>query len=908
MMMLINGGLFIMETQQKFALTPVAGAIAVALAPSHQAVAQTSDVSLDEIVVTATKRSLDVQDIPASVQAITQDTLTAMGAKNMEDYSRFVPAVNVVSYGAGSNTIVFRGAITGNSYIAQSTSSVYLDEISLTTTGSQPSIRMVDIERVEALSGPQGTLYGSDAQAGTMRIITNKPQLNTFEAVADLELRGGGKSDSSYRGSLMFNIPLIEDKFAARIVAYSDRDGGFIDNVFGHTPDASAIGGDYPAGWGTLDNSASVEENWNQADVEGARLSLLWEMSDQWSINLSAMKQKTEARADNDYDPFVGDLQTVKFHKNFRDDEYEMYSFVLDGDLGFAQLVASVNYYDREAIEMYDVTVYGHYWAAAYCHDSYYTTSTPDYYDNDEDGDVTEAAYPYYWENPNTGYIVWYPVYCMGDTIEGDFLQAFIEPYSQDKTTVELRLSNQGDTLDWLIGYYQEESNDFWRDDFAGPTTGGDASVNTYQDSMSLNYMEFYFTNWVYYDPALAPNNLYYTYPNATAWWVSDSNTDWDQTAIFGEATWHINDSWDLTVGGRYFDRSNTNFYRVDHPGTTSGPTGMDGEPDPADPESRAYRIANNNMAPAHTDTETEFIPKISLSYRMSDTNMVYGLYTQGTRPGGVNRSRGQPFFSTSYTSDLMDNYEVGYRSSFGGGRGRLNATAFHMVWTDYQLSLTDPSNRPCDEILPDPAPDEVPNLCGQPWQSIVTNAGEAHITGVNLEFDLAISDSWVFGANAMFLEAETDTTADLTGDGENDLVAGLRLPLTPEVKMSAWLDFATPTQMMGGNELFARLQASYTGDSMNRLDPASVHASANPQLTNEAFTIADLRAGLRGDTWEVSMFVNNLTDERATYTYGTGQMMWAASSVQDGRAHFQQKFTNRPREFGVRLIKRWGD
>ena len=132
-----------------------------------------AQIVLEEIVVTATKRSLDVQDIPASVQAITQDSLTAMGAKNMEDYSRFVPAVNVVSYGAGDNTIVFRGAITGNSYIAQSTSSVYLDEISLTTTGSQPSIRMVDIERVEALSGPQGTLYGSDAQAGTMRIITN---------------------------------------------------------------------------------------------------------------------------------------------------------------------------------------------------------------------------------------------------------------------------------------------------------------------------------------------------------------------------------------------------------------------------------------------------------------------------------------------------------------------------------------------------------------------------------------------------------------------------------------------------------------------------------------------------------------------------------------------------------------
>ena len=890
-----------MDKQQKFALTPVAGAIAAALAPSHQALAQENASALDEIIVTATKRTLSVQDIPASIQAITQDSLASMGAKNMEDYSRFVPAVNVVSYGAGSSTIVFRGAITGNSYIAQSTSSVYLDEISLTTTGSQPSIRMVDIERVEALSGPQGTLYGSDAQAGTMRIITNKPKLNTFEAIIDAEVRAGDKSDESYRGSLVFNVPLIEDRMAMRIVGYSDHDGGFIDNVFGHTPDASAVGGSYPSGWGSLDNSASLEKNWNDADVQGGRLSLLWEMNDRWSANVVAMAQQTDAGANNFYDPFVGDLQTVTFHQDYRTDDYEMYSLVLEGDLGFAQLVASANYYEREVQISTDITVYGHYWAAAYCHDSYYTTSSLDVYDRDEDGDVTEYAYPYYWENPNTGYIVFFPVYCMGDTIEGDFFQNFIEPSSQDKTTFELRLSNQGDTFDWIVGYYKEESNDDWADDFAGGTLGGDGLVNTYQDSMSLNYMEFYFTNWVYYD------GTYYTYPEATAWWLSDSHTDWDQEALFGEVTWHINDSWDLTVGGRYFERSNTNFYRVDHPGDL----GFNGEPDTADPESRAFRLANNNRAPAHSDTESEFIPKVALSWSVSDNTMVYGLYTQGTRPGGVNRSRGQPFFATSYTSDLMDNYEMGYRTMFGEGSGRLNVTAFNMVWTDYQLSLTDPSSRPCDEVLPDPdPPDDVPNLCGQPWQSIVTNAGEAHITGLNAELDYAINDSWVFGANAMLLEAETDTTADLTGDGENDLLAGLRLPLTPELKASAWLDVTNPSEWFGGEEVFARLQISYTGDSVNKLDPIDPNDldDANPQLTSKAYTIADFRTGIRGPDWELSFFVNNLADERASYSIGTGQMMWGASSVQDGRAHFQKSYVNRPREFGVRYMKRWGD
>jgi len=204
------------------------------------------------------------------------------------------------------------------------------------------------------------------------------------------------------------------------------------------------------------------------------------------------------------------------------------------------------------------------------------------------------------------------------------------------------------------------------------------------------------------------------------------------------------------------------------------------------------------------------------------------------------------------------------------------------MVWTDYQLSLTDPSSRPCDEVLPDPdPPDDVPNLCGQPWQAIVTNAGEAHITGLNAELDYAINDSWVFGANVMLLEAETDTTADLTGDGENDLLAGLRLPLTPELKASAWLDVTNPSEWFGGEEVFARLQISYTGD---------------------------FRTGIRGPDWELSFFVNNLMDERASYSIGTGQMLWGASSVQDGRAHFQKSYVNRPREFGVRYMKRWGD
>ena len=241
-----------MNNPHKLSLTPVAAAVTAALFPGQSAEAQetaTESGFLEEIVVTARKRTESAQEIPSAIQAISQESLAAMGAKGMEDYARFVPSVNVVSYGAGSSIVVFRGAITGSSFIGQGTSSVYLDEISVTQTGLQPNIRPVDIARVEALAGPQGTLYGSDAQAGTMRIITNQPVMNTFEAVFDSELRGGGQSDVSNRSSLVFNVPLIDDTLAMRVVGYKDHDGGYIDNIPGRTANSYGLGGRQQGGW-----------------------------------------------------------------------------------------------------------------------------------------------------------------------------------------------------------------------------------------------------------------------------------------------------------------------------------------------------------------------------------------------------------------------------------------------------------------------------------------------------------------------------------------------------------------------------------------------------------------------------------------------------------------------------------
>ena len=711
-----------MEHHKKHLLTPVAGAIAAALYPGSSAVAQDAEApeadnyALEEVIVTATKRSVSIQDIPASVQALTQETLAALGAKTMEDYARFVPSLNIVNYGAGSSTVVFRGAITGSGWLAQATSSIYLDEISVTQTGSQPTIRAVDIARIEALAGPQGTLYGSDAQAGTMRIVTNQPVMNEFEAVIDGELRGGSEGDMSYRASAVFNFPLVEDQLALRLVGFSDRDAGFIDNVYGHTADWYSPGDrSDPANnialatFGTSDNAASVEKNWNEDDIYGARAHLRWEMNEDWAATASIHYQKTESGAEHSYDPFVGDLQDVRFHKDWTEEEFNMYALKVEGDLGFAQLVAAASYFERDMNEVRDVTNYTHIWAAYYCHDTAY------------------ADAPGYFPNPdNPGFVVTWPAYCVGPTVDADYYSLYHEPAYEDRVTVELRLQNSGDVFDWIVGGFYEDSTDQWTASFNIPTDGGyirDAyAASNYADSISRQYYDWYYGE---------------DHSQATESWSSGQVGKWEQKAIFGEMTWHINDDWDLTVGGRYFDRNNDSRYWLNHPGRQhwyEGRIGSDYE----------YREAHDGEPMPRKGDETQFVPKASLAYHFGEDNdkMLYGLYSEGVRQGGVNRVRGEPFFPVAYESDLMKNHELGYKSSFADGRGRLNLTYYYMLWEDYQLWTIDPSTVACEDG------GSIPHVCGQPWHTLIANLGEASITGFNVSVDYAPNENWLLGLN----------------------------------------------------------------------------------------------------------------------------------------------------------------
>jgi outer membrane receptor protein involved in Fe transport len=809
--------------------------------------------------VSAHKREESVLDIPASVQALTADDLKNIQAKNMADYTRFIPSVNIVDSGAGSIDVVFRGTTVAAGYIGASSSSLYLDETSLTTLGSQPSVRMVDIARVEALSGPQGTLYGSDSQAGTLRIISNQPALNTQEVILDVSAKDSSEGEMSYDGSLVVNIPVIEDKVAVRLVGFHAKDGGFIDNVFGNTIDTDRISG-APSGWGELDNADVVEDDINDYVATGYRAAVSWQINEDWETTLSYLSQKTESGSYNAYNPYVGDLEIIKYNEEHYDMDYEVAGLVFKGDLGFAQFVSSTSYFDNEEDFTQDITSYQKSFGSYYCRDN------------------GAGPGPYYFNAPGGG-VTYNGHYCVGATLDGDAFIAFDEDITSDRFSQEFRLSAEGDTFDWLVGAYYEESSYSYTEWFGYPTKHPGVARNAergglYEDSVSFAYHNTFNPGTGDLAGSRAPFN-------------ATNTTDLEQFAVFGEVEWHVTDKLDITLGARWFDRETQQFYTESQP---EGFVGVKGERIPPYDE---------------TTSESEISPKLSISYSFDDDQMIYGLYSVGYKPGGVNRLRGEPQLQRDYDPDKLNNYEIGYKGTLMDGSMQLTLTGFYMDWQDFQFELLDPSFTLCPELGLDGP--QVAGVCGQPYQAGIVNAGDAHIMGAYFELDWALSNNFTLGFNGEWLEAESDTDVVIgdTDFGGSFIPKGSDLPSTPEWTAAAWAEYTFPLEMIDA-DAYIRLQWSYSGARLNSFTPEPIADDTfYPQWEDDAYDIGDLSVGIAGDTWETILFVSNITDERAIYGHGYGGYSQAISS--QGVDHIDEVYVNRPREVGIRFIKRWG-
>ena len=359
------------------------GALAQDAAPAPApAQPQAQQRDEDVIVVTATKREENLQDVPIAITAITTKTLDDLQVNDFEDYARLVPSLSSKAGGGGgsadgpgTNNVYFRGVASGeNANHSASLPSVgtYLDEQPVTTIQGALDIHIFDIARIEALAGPQGTLYGASSQAGTIRIITNKPDLSGTYGEVNLEANKVAHGDWGYSGEGFVNLP-VSGNIAARIVGWYRRDGGYIDNIHGQREMTQFDSSGEPTGntW-VFDNGDLAEDNYNDVTTYGARAALKIDLNDSWTVTPQIIGQIQKADGSFAEERGLGDYETMQFNPEKLKDKWFQAALTVEGKIGNFDLTYAGSYMKRQVDSELDYSDYAYFYNELTSYGSYW--------------------------------------------------------------------------------------------------------------------------------------------------------------------------------------------------------------------------------------------------------------------------------------------------------------------------------------------------------------------------------------------------------------------------------------------------------------------------------------------------------------------------------------------------------
>ena len=322
---------------------------------------------IETVVVTAEKRSENLQSAPLAIQALPTEKLEQLHITNFNDYAKYLPSVTYTVGGAGAGNggpgfanVSMRGVSSGNDGNHSGslpTVGVYLDEAPITTIGGALDVHVYDIARVKSLSGPQGTLYGASSEAGTIRVITNRPDPTHFSAAFDAGINAVTNGGVGYSAEGYVNEPLA-DNVAIRLVAYDERDAGYIDNV--HATRS------YPTSGVTIDNAKLVKNNFNTVDTVGGRAALEIDLDDNWTITPMVMAQRTLTNGVFAFDPSVGDLKVAHYFPEFTHDSWYQAALTIQGKISNLDVVYAGSYMERSINGASDYTDYSFFYDTLY--------------------------------------------------------------------------------------------------------------------------------------------------------------------------------------------------------------------------------------------------------------------------------------------------------------------------------------------------------------------------------------------------------------------------------------------------------------------------------------------------------------------------------------------------------------
>lgn len=827
---------------------------------------------LAEVVVTATRRNTSIQETPISISAVTSEVLTDSGVSGMQDLAVLVPTLRMEGGRDGGGRITMRGIRAPS---GEATVGLYYGDVPMSgpsdtsqTSGSfTQEANMFDIERVEALRGPQGTLYGAGAMGGTIRILFNKASTTKESGQVDVmgsHITNGG---NSWWVKGAYGLPLIENVAGVRVAGWKEHRAGYVDDGWVRripsiieNPNGQPAGSGFPQGYGPPYSVVPKgQRDFNTSDITGARVMLRVTPTDWLSWDGMAMTQSTSSIAGTwdthmpwnathlDGTPYntpgVDLVPTgTKFVAyspiyNQQEDDFNLFSSTFHASLPYVDLDLVNSYYDwNRAVSSNYSDTYSRNTNAAACrrwkaggYGQVVWQAPPPATSVDPCTDAEMEQYTYYVEN------------LMNPS-------ALVKPTWVKSNITEFRISSNGDgPVQWIAGYYNEK-----RTDHVDSTEGQVINSTGLIDDL-------------------------YTFP---AYWFRYIDGDVKQKAYFGDVTYKpglsFADGLALNVGLRRFEYSKYTFGGVMMGGYGDGAfIAPEGQP----------QFAGSGAS------DKGWLPKYNISYTFDGPYMLYATASKGYRPGGANviaagqlppGTEGQ--FMT-YKPDTVWNYEVGGKSSWFNNTLTLNGTFYQIDWEDTQTSLRTPSG----------------------GMSYVGNAGAAQIQGTEWDISytpvrgLVLSGGFSYNWKAELTEDQTsDGVAALNTQGRK----GDRLPYVPKLNASANVDYK---HAIGDSILMFRINYAYTGEAKTGLrdqwwDPQT-------EMVGDYSTV-NLRIGAENaNGWSAYLFVNNVLDSDGVMASSTNVRSYT-QGTDAAPANVTQYFTkNRvstqtPREVGVQIRK----
>ena len=849
-----------------------------------------TDGSLEEITVTAQRRNESIQNVPIAMQAFTAESLQQLNVATLDDYLKYLPNVTTANNGPGQNEVFMRGLSAGSQPSQGSGSTglwpnvaIYLDNQSGQLPNRNLDIYAADLNRIEVLEGPQGTLYGAGAEAGVIRYITNEPKLDKVEA----NVKGGysvtAHGDPNTELTAVLNVPIIENVLGVRGVIYSDSRGGYIDNVpntfarrntdvgihyagypadaNGNCPDGQPnVGFCVPPGSPTVNNNNIAGRAINPVTYKGARAEVKWQINDDWDALITQSYQNMDSKGVFYQQPTASDgtalkpLEVTLFNNSFDNDKFESTAWTINGKLGFLKAVYTGGYLVRNVEQVGDYTNY------------------------------SRGVYADYYQCYGPG--------GNGDNATGVCFSPSATWFSNERNTHqqhEFRLSTPDDQRIRAIAGVFWEANKLY--DQSGwnyknvPSctsdidTGCFSNIGTAPGATVVN-------------PGVQQDHLSF---------YQDTVRETKQLAFFASVDFDIIPKVLTVTGGtRHFRFQNSS------KGSVSGSFGCFEQgvlPD-------GCLVGNFNLDQQNLhDTESGFKSRGNITWHVTPETMVYYTFSQGFRPGGFNQNGGaahatgpdgvaQYLVPSSYQSDELTNNEIGWKTQFFGNRLQWNGALYKETWDNVQVAFFNPG------------------LVGNIFYN--TNGQNFDIKGIESSVVARVVPGLTVQAAGSWNHSRQTNSPALINNNPDSAGFGTSITQNCNLGVDACTPVTNPYGPVGsptanspplqfslraryeweiaGYMPYVQVGATHSGHSFTQAgsnpsiaDNAGAITTGRLRFENPAYTTYDASIGVSKDSWWINAFAENLSNSNKSVFVSTDQFIVAETPL-------------RPRVLGVQF------